>query len=450
MISKKEVLNRFKELVAIQSVSTDPARFSQIQKAVRFLKRQLVNLGFQVRIIGKENFPPLILAFFYLGKNHQGKNIKRKTIGIYGHYDVQPEDPIDQWKTNPFRLTLIQGKFYGRGVADNKGSIIQNLASIYQKINTKTLTNNIVFIFEGEEETGSPHLEEYIKRAKDLLSRVDVFYLTDVGMFDKNTPQIFYGLRGIISFELTVKIGDRDLHSGIYGNRVLNPVQVLANLLAKIKDADSGKILIPNFYRLCRRIAKDEINLLKKTLRSIKAEKKEAGVYRLLNHQGAHPTLAAKIYPSFDVNGIFSGYQGEGIKTIIPSSATVKFSFRLVEGQDPEEIENLVNHFIKTNIPQGVKYTLKTFTKAGPFYTKVRNPYVQKTAKVLEKVFGKKTLFNRAGGSIPAAEILQRLFNKPIILTGFSLPDSNLHAPNENFDEETFWQGIEALREIYG
>jgi len=440
-MTKNQIINFFSDFVKIQSVSTYKNRFSEIQKAVSFLKDFLLSLGFSVKILEKEKAPPFILATLI-------KDEKAKTIGIYGHYDVQPEDPVSEWETAPFLLKEKEGKFFGRGVADNKGHIIQNLFAIKSLIEEKKLKNNVVFILEGEEETGSINFEDYVKEAKDVFSKVDVFYLTDTGMHQKNVPQIFYGLRGIVYFELIVKIGKRDLHSGVYGNRVYNPINVLADLIAKVKDIKTGKILIPKFYEKVRKIEKDELLLLKKTLKSNEEEKKEAGVFGLTEIEG-FSSLSSKIFPSFDCHGIISGFIGEGQKTVIPKEAKVKFSFRLVEYQDPKEIEVQVFDFVKENLPKEVKWELKCLSKSAPFYTDVKNEWVKKTAKILKDIFGNEVVLNRSGGSIPAAEILQRLYKKPIILTGFTLPDDNIHAPNENFDSEMFFLGIKALERIY-
>jgi acetylornithine deacetylase/succinyl-diaminopimelate desuccinylase-like protein len=441
-MTKTQIINFFSDFVKIQSVSTDKNRFSEIEKAVSFLKNFLLSLGFSFKILEKEKAPPLILATLI-------KDEKAKTIGIYGHYDVQPEDPVSEWETAPFLLTEKKGKFFGRGVADNKGHIVQNLFAIKSLIEAKKLKNNIVFILEGEEEVGSVHFEDYVKKANDVLSKVDVFYLTDTGMHQKNVPQIFYGLRGIVYFELTVKIGDRDLHSGVYGNRVYNPINVLADLIAKTKDIKTGRILMLKFYEKIRKIEKDELLLLKKTLKSDEEEKKEAGVFGLTEIEG-FSSLSSKIFPSFDCHGIISGFIGEGQKTVIPKEAKVKFSFRLVEHQDPKEIEEQVFDFVEKNLPKEVKWELKCLSKSAPFYTDVKNEWVKKTASILKDVFGNEVVFNRSGGSIPAAEIIQRLYKKPIILTGFTLPDDNIHASNENFDSEMFFLGIEALERIYG
>ena len=437
----QKILKFLSDFISFQSISGQKDRFEEILKTANFLKNKFLSLGFKVKFIQKQNFPPLILAYKFVGN--------QKTIGIYGHYDVQPEDPINEWKTPPFKLTLKNGKIYGRGVSDNKGHITQNIFAIEELIRENKLKNNIIFLIEGEEESTSLNFEKYISKAKDLLPRVDVFYLTDVGMTRKNIPTIYYALRGIVYFELKVKIGEYDLHSGSYGNLVLNPIQFLVNLFSKMKDLKTGKILIPGFYDRIRKISPQEKALLRKTLITKKEILKRSKLYFIHPLDKNNTLLSTKIYPSMDINGIISGYTEEGVKTIIPKEAIVKFSFRLVEHQSPPKIIELVRKFIKKNIPQEMKYELKLLGSAAPFYMPISNKYIVKTGQILKKFFKREVVFDRVGGSIPSAEILQRIFKKPIILTGFSLPDCNIHAPNENFDEEMFWKGIEAFKLIY-
>ncbi len=440
-MDKNLILKTLEEFVSIQSVSTQKERFSEILKAAQFLKNKLESLGFQVQFIQEKESPPLVLAYKFIGS--------KRTIGIYGHYDVQPEDPVDEWKSSPFKLILKNGKIYGRGVADNKGHIIQNIFAIEELIKRNELKNNVVFILEGEEESASVNFEKYIKRARNILSKVDVFYLTDVGMFKKNVPTIYYALRGIVYFELEVQTGKIDLHSGSYGNLVFNPAQIVADLLTKMKDYRNGKILIPGFYQDVRKISPLEKKMLQKAAESKKEIIKSSQVFGINPIDKNNPSLSTKIYPSMDINGLISGYTGQGAKTIIPKKAMVKFSFRLVEYQKAEKIIKLVKNFVKKQIPKGVKYNLRILGFADPFYVDLNNKEIQKAKESLEKVFRNKVVFDREGGSIPAAEILQRNFKKPIILTGFILNDSNLHAPNENFDEEMFWKGVEALKTLY-
>ena len=446
MINNKSILNHrnkslqlLSDFVAIQSVSTDKSRYKEILKAVNFLKNEIKSLGFNVNIYKRNNCPPLIIAKYYLS---DGRPQDRKTIGVYAHYDVQPEDPLKKWDSPPFKLTLKNGKIFGRGVADDKGHIIQILAAIRNL--SKTLKNNIVLIFEGEEEIESKNFEYLVNQAKKGLEKIDVFYILDMGMKNRNVPQIYYGLRGIITGELTVRIGSSDLHSGVYGNRVLNPAQVIAELLAKIKDAKTNQVKIVGFYDQVKKINQKEMNILSEYVISVEEEKKNAGVKNFIDD-----FLSSKIRPSFEVNGMISGFTGQGGKTIIPAEATVKFSIRLVPDQKPAEIRKIILDFIKNNLPEEVDFKLKIDDGCGPFYTNFENSYAKKTVDILSELFKNKTYFNRSGGSIGGAEVLQKLFAKPIILTGFTLPDENIHAPNENIDEEMFFKGIEALEKIF-
>ena len=410
-IDNNIALEKLKKLVAIPSVSTDPERRNKIMEAAEFIRKELLELGCAVKFFRYKNYPPVIIGQKIVDKS-------AKTIGIYAHYDVQPEDPVEKWSSPPFELTKRGEKLYGRGVADDKIHLIQSVIAAKNLIERGNLENNLIFIFEGEEEIGSIHFEELVKKAGAAVGKSDFFYVFDVGMKEKNVPQIFYGLRGVISGELKVKTGETDLHSGIYGNRVLNPIQAIAELLAKIKDGQTHKIKIPGFYGGVKKVSQKEMD-------------------------------SAKVNPSFEVNGIYSGYAGPGWKSVIPAEATVKFSLRLVPNQKPEKIKPMVKKFIESNLSRQVKWELTLSPGSNPFYTDFNNPYTKKTAKILSNFFGNRCYFNRSGGSIAAAEILQRLFKKPVILTGFTLPDENIHAPNENIDEEMFFKGIVAMEGIF-
>ena len=268
-------------------------------------------------------------------------------------------------------------------------------------------------------------------------------------METSDQPEIFYGLRGLIGFEIEIRIGEKDLHSGVYGNRVYNSINVLTELLSKIKDPNSGMVLIPGFYDHVRKPTKKEWKNLIRKKQTDQDFIKEAGVYKSQTVDKKYPWLSTKIYPSFDINGITGGYTGSGVKTIIPAIAQAKFSFRLIEDQTPSEIEKLVNNFIKKNLPEGVRYSIKTLGRLDPFYTDIDNKYVKTTDKIFTDIFGKQSFFTRSGGSIGAAATLAKLFNKPIILTGFTLADCNIHSPNENFDKNMFWKGIVSLEKIF-
>ena len=441
-----KILKLFSNFINIESVSADQSRHSEILRAAEFLKKEIKSLVFEVKTYQKGDCPPLIIAEY---KPSFAKASEGKAIGVYAHYDVQPEDPVEEWNSPPFELTLKNGKFYGRGTADDKGHIIQTLIAINRLIATKKLSNNIVLILEGEEEVGSKNFEDLIGKARKDLETVDAFYVLDFGMETGDQPEIFFGLRGLIGFEIEIKTGKKDLHSGVYGNRVYNSINVLTELLSKIKNPNTGKILIPGFYDKVRDPTKKEWKNLLRRKQTDQDFVKEAEVYKSLTVDEKYPWLSTKIYPSFDINGITGGYTGPGVKTIIPALARAKFSFRLIENQTPNEIEKLVNKFIKKNLPEGVKYSLKTSGKLNPFYTDIDNIYVKTADKIFTDIFGKQSIFTRSGGSIGAAATLSKLFGKPLILTGFTLADCDIHAPNENVDEEMFWKGITTLEKIF-
>jgi len=439
---KETIYNKLAELIAIESVSTDPKRRKAVYKAADFLKAELQSLGCKVTIMKSNNVPPLVIGQLYVNPNS-------RTFGIYGHYDVQPEDPMKQWLSPPFKLTRRNGKLFARGVADTKGHVIQNIEAVRRLVENNKLRNNIVFIFEGGEEINSDGFEEYAKKAPDIFSKIDVFYIVDLGMQAKNQPSIYFGLRGIVTFELDIKIGETDLHSGVYGNRVFNPIHVIGQLITQIKDLKTNKVLIPGFYDGVRKPTKRELSLLRAGYLTVAQEAKKAQTYKIITIDNVHPSIVTKIMPSLDFNGVTSGYAGEGFKTVIGATATLKFSCRLVANQTPADIVQKVTKFIKQIMPEGVKYHLAVESQAAPVLVDINNRYVKKTAAVFESVFGNKTRYTMTGGSIPAAEILHRLYHKPMLLIGFTLPDNQIHAPNENFDEEMFWKGIDVLAAIY-
>jgi acetylornithine deacetylase/succinyl-diaminopimelate desuccinylase-like protein len=448
----KKSLQLLSDFVAIQSVSTDPSRYPEMLKAVEFLTKEIKSLGFEVKTYQRNNCPPLIIAINKRATTRVGPTTKLQTIGIYAHYDVQPEDPVTKWDSPPFKLTARNGKLFGRGVADDKMHIIQILTAIRRIVETQNIAslhkNNIVLIFEGEEEIGSPNFEYLINHAKDDLKDIDVFYGLDFGMETSDQPEIFFGLRGLIAFELEIITGKKDLHSGVYGNRVNNPINVLIELLAKFKNSKTGTIMVPGFYKNIIKPTEKEWEYLINKKQTEKDFISESETFRSTTVDKNYPWLSTKVYPSFDINGIVGGYNGQGIKTVISTTAQAKFSFRLIENQTPEEVEKLVKDFVKDNLPKGVKYNLKTLAKLDPFHTDINNKFIEKTDKIFKEVFGKKSLYTRSGGSIGAAATVAKTFYKPLILTGFTLADCNIHSPNENIDEKMFEKGITAIEKI--
>lgn len=451
-MNKSEVLQLLTDFVAIESVSTDVSRQSAMQVAADFLSQQLKEMGFTLSVQSIHGSAPFVIGTFMQDKSAE-------TIGIYGHYDVQPEDPTEEWNSPPFKLTQKDSKLYGRGIADDKGHIIQNLVALRELIAEKGLKRNIVCFFEGEEESGNKNLEEILNAPQNTyLQNVDAWIVTDMGARGSGEPQIFNGLRGIVYFEMTIETGTKDVHSGVYGNRIYNPAQVLSEIVASMKDSITGVVSIPHFYDDIIHPNPEEYAHLVTQADTPNALLERSGAHILPSKWGPFPgfpadiplSLTSKLLPSLDINGINSGYTQEGVKTVIPRKAMLKFSCRIVPGQQAEKVARLAQEHIKAHLPEGIKYELRVVESSEAFYTSVDNPWVREIVAKLEEVFGNAVRFSRSGGSIPIAEALQRHFSKPVILTGFTLPDDNLHAPNENYDEPMLWKGIEALKRIYG
>lgn len=441
---KTSIIKFFSEFISIPSVSTDVSYASDIKSTGVFLQKKLISLGFTVTLLKHGDRPPFVLAY------KKGTNPHAKTIGIYGHYDVQPEDPVKDWKTPPFVLTRKNGKFFGRGTADDKGHVTIAIAAAERCIRNGELANTLVFFFEGEEESGGPEsFEWFTRKAKKIIPSLDLILVLDSGMKKRNVPQMYYGLRGISYFELMVRTGERDLHSGVYGNKVLNPLQVLSQLFSTIKDPKTGRVTIPGFYDDVRVLSRHEMNELKKHAKTAKEERANGEVYSICTIGDLPPTLAPKTMPSFDLHGVCGGYVSEGVKTVIPNKASAKFSFRLVEHQNPEKVNKLIGAYIRKHLPKGVKSKLRVHEACPAFYADHTHPSLQHIAKILKTSFKNEVVYNRSGGSVPAAEVFQRLYKAPITLIGFTLPDENLHSPNENFDEEMFWKGIEVMGRIF-
>ena len=451
-MNKSEVLQLLTDFVAIESVSTDTNREPAMQEAADFLSQQLKEMGFTLSVQSVHGSAPFVIGSFIEDKSAE-------TIGIYGHYDVQPEDPVEEWNSPPFKLTQKDGKLYGRGVADDKGHIIQNLVALRELITEKKLKRNIVCFFEGEEESGNKNLEEILNASQSgHLQNVDAWLVTDMGARGSGEPQIYNGLRGIVYFEMTIETGTKDAHSGVYGNRIYNPAQLLAELVASMKDSTSGVVKIPHFYEDIIHPSPEEYAHLVAQADTPKALLERSGAHILPSSWGPFPgfpvdiplSLTSKLLPSLDIHGISTGYVQEGVKTVIPRKAMMKFSCRTVPGQKAEKIARLVQEHVKAHVLEGIQYELKVVESSEAFYTSVDNPWVREIVSKLEEVFSNPVRFSRSGGSIPIAEALQRHYSKPVILTGFTLPDDNLHAPNENYDELMLWKGIEALKRIYG
>ena len=438
--NQEKLTESYFHLVRIPSISTDPDHGDDMKKAAEFLSNYLKELDFERVEIFPTKMHPILFA--------EKKSAKpdAKTLLIYGHYDVQPVDPLDEWKSDPFQPEIHDEYVFARGASDMKGQVMASIIALESILKTGELPINIKYLLEGEEEIGSPSLEGFIQTHADLLS-CDMILNPDAGMVGKNKPTLVYGLRGMTYFEVRVDGPKADLHSGLWGGNVANPANVLSQIIAKLHKPD-GSVAIPGFYdRIPAPSQEDQLHISNNKLSEesimemtgAPAVYGEAG-YSPLERQGSRPTL--------DVNGLYSGFIGEGAKTIIPAYAKAKISCRLVPNQDPVEIFNLAKDYILSIAPDTVR--IKVFLhSAGPAYLANDAPGAENLVKSMSAVWQAPVTYKREGGSIPVATVMQRELGVKSLLTGFGLPDDAIHSPNERLHMPTWLKGIETLIRFY-
>ncbi len=427
-------IEELKDFLRIQSISTLPEHKNDMQAAAQFVADKIKQAGIdKVNIYQTEGHP--IVYAEWLGA--PGK----PTVLIYGHYDVQPADPIDLWHTAPFEPVIKDGKIYARGATDDKGQMYVHIKSVesFFRVNG-SLPVNVKFLIEGEEEIGSSNLYSFLKNNADLL-KCDAVLISDTSLWDEGVPTITYGLRGISYMEIEVTGPNRDLHSGTYGGAVPNPVNILADIISKLKDKN-GRITIPGFYDDVLKPSKQEKENLKKLKYSEKEFAKSIGIKKSVGEKGF--SLLERIWsrPSLDCNGIVGGFTGKGAKTIIPSNASAKISMRLVPNQNPQKIEKLFTKYIKKIAPDYVDVKITSIHGGSPFIAKLNQPIMKVAAKAMSSAFGKETVFMREGGSIPIVVQFSEKLKATPILMGLGLDSENLHSPNEHFNLNHFRLGI--------
>lgn len=435
------LLHKLNEFLTIPSVSTDHTYKEDVKKAASFVYEYLVEIGFDDVEIMETAGHPLVFAHY----NGAGKDAP--TVLFYGHYDVQPVDPLDEWVSEPFSPEIRDGRLYARGSSDDKGQVFMHLAvfEAYMKTHGK-LPVNIKVCIEGEEEIGSENLYRLLKEHKETFA-ADFVVISDSGMVAQNQPTILYGLKGFTGLEITVKGPDQDLHSGLYGGAVRNPIMALAHILTSIKNEDEV-ITVSGFYDDVIPLTDEERDLIAK----VEGEDYHltTGITETASEKGYSAKEHTMARPTFEINGIYGGYQGEGTKTIIPAIATAKITCRLVPNQDPEKIQQLLKEHIEKVKPTGVEVDVKLEKLSAKAYMVAPDhPLIQTAAQCYEKAFGKETVFVRMGGSIPVVEWLDSLYNVPIILLGFGTPEDRLHSPNESFPLDSFAKGMETLVYYY-
>ena len=427
-------------LLRIPSISTLPEHKPDIRRAAEFLANEFRAMGMKiVEIIeGKENQHPLVYAEWLEAPG-------KPTLLLYGHYDVQPADPLEEWVTPPFEPTLRNDNVYARGAVDDKGQVYLLTKALEGFFKTDgKLPINIKVLLEGEEEVGGEHIDAYVAAHHDRL-KADAALICDTELFAPDLPTITTGLRGLVYTELEVRAAAHDLHSGMYGGAAANPMQALAEMINKLKSPD-GKILIPGFYKRVKRPTAAELASWKKLPFNEKNFlKKEIGGTALVGEKGFSVLERLWSRPTLEVHGFRGGFTGEGAKTVIPAVSTAKISMRLVPDMNPKEIYRLYTSYVKKITPKGIKTTVRLLSSAGASVVSTDSRWIAAGAEALEQVFKRKTVYMRSGGSIPIVGTFQRFLKIPSVMMGFGLPDDNLHAPNEKFHIPNFYRGIETV-----
>ncbi len=427
-------IEELKEFLRIPSISTLPENKNDINNAAKFVAEKLKQAGLNRVEIFKTEGHPLVYGE-WLGA--PGK----PTVLVYGHYDVQPVDPIELWKSPPFEPEVRDGKIWARGATDDKGQMFMHVKSVEAFFKGRgSLPVNVKFIIEGEEEIGSESLETFIKSHTDLLA-CDAVLISDTGLFGKGIPTLTYGLRGMSYQEVEVTGPEKDLHSGSFGGAVGNPVNILAGIIAKLQDSN-GHITIPGFYDDVKKLTKKERDNFKKLKFSEKKFAKEIGVNALQGEKGFSTLERLWARPTLDCNGIIGGFTGKGAKTVLPSKATAKISMRLVPDQKPAKVAKMFKKYIQSIAPKSVKVTVRDLHGALPGLTPLDSPAALAASDAMAKAFGKKTVFIREGGSIPIVNVFANKLKAPVVLMGLGLDSENLHSPNEHFDLNHFKLGI--------
>jgi len=430
-------LEKLISLASIPSVSTDPERRDDIQRAAAWLQDELVRIGMTRADIFETPRHPIVYA------ENLSAGEDAPTVLIYGHYDVQPEDPVDEWHSDPFSPTRVDDNLYGRGTTDMKGQIIASLSAVKAVLETGSAPINFKFLIEGEEEIGGSHLEGFIKENTDLLA-CDFFLNPDTGMLAPDTPTITYALRGIAYFELRLTGPRQDLHSGLFGGVIHNPAQVMSEVLAGLHD-DRGRVTLKGFYDAVRELPDEEREELSRLPVDGDFFKEQAGVDELWGEEGYTAVERVGGRPTLEINGLYSGFIGEGQKTVLPAYAMAKISTRLVPDQDPDQVFEQFKAHLTERVPSTTSWELKKLAGDFPAISDRHSPWIKAYVEAAEEVWGRRPIFKREGGSVPVVVHAQQALGVDAVNIGFGLPSDNMHGPNEKIHLPTFYNGIQAL-----
>lgn len=434
--NKDRFLNELLDLLRIPSVSANSEYKADMIRCAEAVKQSLLDAGADTAILYETAGHPIVY-----GEKMVDPSLP--TVLVYGHYDVQPADPLELWHSGPFEPVIKDGKIYARGACDDKGQFYMHVKALEVMVNNNALKTNIKFCIEGEEEIGSPNLGKFVASHHDLL-KADVVLISDTAMISMDTPSIDTGVRGLSYIEVEVTGPNRDLHSGVYGGAVANPATILARMIASCHD-ENNHITIPGFYDDVIESSDAERALMAKAPFDEAEYKQDLGIDAIFGEKGYSTNERTGIRPTIEVNGIWGGYTGEGAKTVLPSKATAKISARLVPNQSSEKITAmLLDHFTKI-APAGVTVKATEHHGGEPYLTPIDSKGYQAAAKAIEHTFGKSPVPVRGGGSIPICSLFEKELGVKIVFMGFGLDSDNLHSPNEKYDLFNFYKGIETI-----
>ncbi len=434
--NKDRFISELMELLKIPSVSADSKYKADVVRAAEFVKTALLDAGVDKAEVCSTPGHPIVYA-------EKTIDSKMPTVLVYGHYDVQPPDPLDLWDSPPFQPVLKDDKIYARGACDDKGQVYMHIKAFELMMKTNSLPCNVKFMIEGEEEVGSAHLGLWIRENKDRL-RGDVILISDTSIIANDTPSIDVGLRGLSYVEVEVTGPNRDLHSGVYGGAVANPISILCEMIAKMKD-ENNHISIPGFYDDVLVLSAAEREELNKAPFNLEEYKRDLGIAAVHGEKGYTVLEQTGIRPTFELNGIWGGYTGEGAKTVLPSKAYAKISMRLVPNQTSEKITRLFADYFTSIAPPGVRVEVKPHHGGEPVITPTDSVAYQAASKAMEETFGKKPVPTRGGGSIPIVALFEKELGLKSVLMGFGLDSDLIHSPNEHYGIFNFLKGIETI-----
>ncbi len=432
--NRRRFLAELADFVRIPSISAQPRQAAAVKQCAAWLAGHLRKAGLgRVQIIPTAKHP-IVYA--------QGPTVPgRPTVLVYGHYDVQPVDPVGQWQTPPFEPVVRDGALHGRGASDDKGQLFTHVKALEALLSGGGLPVNIKYLFEGEEEIGSPHLAGFIERNRRALA-ADFVVMSDTRMLGPGHPSLTCSTRGQLGLELEVRGPSHDLHSGNFGGAVHNPLQALCEIIARLHDA-TGRVAIPGFYDQVRLVGETEREYLRRTGPADQAILNDAGAAIGWGERGYSLYERVGVRPALTINGLLGGYQGPGNKGVIPACAKAKLSFRLVPNQEPREIAALFRHHIARITPRTVQTTVRVYLSAQPAAINPRHGALKLASRAYKKAFGQAPVRLRSGGSIPAVSLFQQILGLPTVLMGYALPTDQIHAPNEKFELANFYRGIE-------